>query len=277
MAGKPRSNVRTDLHGIFCVSVVATLACSGARPANAGDLQSICSGAELSAIVTGSSQIPSPCMVPTGSVVIETLYYQNASRVGGTALAAYPMLQLSAGVARRIGVVFDPPTQIAESGLRGAGIYSRSHSSYGIRYRLFQTPRIALGVGFAVAPPASLYAPSETQPKYLLDINSGYQLTPGLTIKGMLQESTSHTPGVARILPAQALGADFALSRSTVVSPDIGLRSVTALARPQSFGDLCVKRSLDRKLMFDMGLGTAFNPVAHAKAHYLSAGLSFKP
>jgi hypothetical protein len=273
-----RRNVRAEVgRASFAIAVASTIILIGAQPARAQDVQSVCTGAPLLSMAAGSSEIPSPCTVSTGSVLVETLYYQNASKVGGTALAGYPMLQLAAGVAQRVEIVFDPPSQIAESGLHGVGVFAKSHSSYGLRYRLSRTARIVFTAGFAVTPPASLYAPSEAQPKYLLDVNSAYHLTPGLTIKGIALASTSHTAGAGRVLPAQALGADISLSPSTVLSSDIGRRSVTARARAQLFGALSLKRSLGREFMFDMGLGTAFNPVAHAKAHYLSTGLSFQP
>jgi len=126
-------------------------------------------------------------------------------------------------------------------------------------------------------PPASVYAPSETQAKFQLDVDSAYQLTPNLTIDARSQGATSHTAGIGRILPEQDLGADISLSKSTVIAPDLGLRSVTARAHAQSFGDLCVKHLLSRCIMFDAGIGTTFDQVDHAKAHYLAAGLSLRP
>jgi hypothetical protein len=261
----------------LALAAAATIAFIDMRPAKADDVQGVCAGVALPSLATGSSQIPSSCTLPAGSVLLETLYYQNASKVGGTALAAFPLLELSAGVARGLDFVVDPPSQIAESGPRGAGMYPRSHSSYAVRYRFSETSRIALSAGFAIAPPASMYAPSEAQSKYLFGVDSGYRLTPGLTLKGIAQASTLRTAADGRALAAQALGADISLSRTTVISPDIGQRSVAARAQAQSFADLCLKRSLDREVTFDMGLGTAFNPVARAKAHYLAAGLSFRP
>jgi hypothetical protein len=200
---------------------------------------------ELTGIAQGSSAIPSPCTVAPGSFLLEGLYYQNASKVGGTALAAYPLLQVQAGVFRRVDLVVDAPSQIAESGLAGAGIYPRSHSSYGARYLFAQSQRLALATSFAVSPPASFYAPSESQPKYALALVSAYRLTPGLTLRAKSEVSTSH--------------------------------DVTARVGPQTFVDVDVKRMLARKLMFDVGVGTSFNAIASSKAHYLASGLSFRP
>jgi hypothetical protein len=188
------------------------------------------------------------------------------------------MLQVAAGVTRRMDAVFDPPSQVAESGQRREGLYPRSHSSYGLRYRLAENTRIVFTAGFAVVPPASLYAPSETQQKYLLNIASGYRLTPAITIKGIADESTSHSVGVGHVLPGEALGADIApVGPTTVLSTDIGLRTVATRTHAQSFSDVCIKQSLNRQLVFDLGLGTTFISVANSKAHYLSTGLSFRP
>ena len=232
---------------------------------------------ELTDVAQGSSAIPSPCTVAPGAFLLEGLYYQNASKVGGTALAAYPLLQVQAGIFHRVDLVVDAPSQIAESGLAGAGLYPRSHSSYGARYLFAQSQRLALATSFAVSPPASFYAPSESQAKYALALVSAYRLTPGLTLRAKSEVSTSHTVGVGHILPANVLGADVAIDRSTVISSDVGSRDVTARVGAQTFVDVDVKRMLARKLMFDVGVGTSFNAVASSKAHYLAGGLSFRP
>jgi len=258
------------------IAVAAALSSMSVRPVGA-NAQEVCTNASLLTTATGSSQIPSPCIVPAGNFLVEALYYQNASKVGGTALAAYPLLGFDAGLGRRTDVVLDLPSQIAESGRNGAGVYRRSHATYGLRYGFAQTERFALTAAIAVVPPASVYAPSETQPKFRLDVNSAYRLTPKLAIKARSQGATSHTAGVGRILPEQDLGADIALGKLTVFSPDLGLRSVTAHAHPQSFADLCVKHLLSRRIMFDAGIGTTFDQVDHAKAHYVAAGLSLRP
>lgn len=254
-----------------------TVTLAAVRPAAADDLAALCpSNVRLSA-VTGSPQMPSACTLPAGRLLIETLYYQNASKFGGTALAAYPLVQLSYGLTRRLNIVVNPPSQIAESGLHGVGLYPHSHASYGVRYGLVQSERFALSAGLAVIPPASFYTPDETQSKYQAELLAGYRLSSRITLKGDARAATSHTVGVGRVFPSQTIGADIALDRSTTITPDVGERSVAARAQPQSFGDLSLKRVLNRKLLFNVGLGTTFNPVAHAKAHYLSSGFSYVP
>jgi hypothetical protein len=246
-------------------------------PAHAQDASDLCSELKLTNVAQGSSYIPSPCTLAPGHFLFEALYYQNASKVGGTALAAFPLFQVQAGVFRRVDLVLDAPSQIAESGKHGAGLFPRSHASYGARYLFVQSQRLALTTSFAVAPPASFYAPNEQQAKYVLDIVSAYMVTPGFTLRGVTEAATSRSVGIGHIFPADALGADLAFGGSTVISTDVGARTVTERARAQAFTDVSVKRLLAKKLVLDVGVGTAFNSVASSKAHYLAAGLGYRP
>jgi len=257
-------------------AMLAAMVSIAVRPAAAQDA-AVCSHSPLLDAAGAPGLLDSPCTLAAGSLLMDGLYYQNASKVGGTALAAFPLLQIDAGIGHQIDVVFDPPAQIAESGLRGAGLYPRSHSSYGARYRLAQTHRLVLAAGFFVAPLASFYAPSELQPRYAFNVGSAYRLTPALTIRGIASVSNAQAARNARTLPTQALGADVTLSPTTIVSPDLGVRSVAWRVEPQTFGDVSVKRLLSRRFVMNAGLGTAFNPADHVKAHYLAVGLSMQP
>jgi hypothetical protein len=259
----------------FVAVVVFFFVC--VAPSRVGAAADPCSDLELTYVAQGSNDIASPCTLSPGAFLVEGLYYQNASKVGGTALAAYPLLQVQAGIVRRVDLVVDAPSQVAESGLAGAGLYPRSHSSYGARYLFARSQSLAFATTFAVSPPASFYSPSETQAKYALAFVSAYTVTPGFLLRAQSQVATSHTVGIGRILPTNALGADLGIDRSTVVSTDIASRVVTARFRAQNFVDVDVKRMLARKLMFDVGVGTSFNAVASSKAHYLAGGLSFRP
>jgi hypothetical protein len=60
-----------------------------------------------------------PCLVGRGHSVIDITYYQNASSVGGTALAAYPEATIRFGIARNLEVFVDAPSDVAKSGLDG--------------------------------------------------------------------------------------------------------------------------------------------------------------
>jgi hypothetical protein len=93
------------------LTIVAVIGC-GSQPASAQNASQMCASEPLLALETGASFIPSSCTVPAGGILLESLYYQNASHVGGTALAAYPLLQVTAGVARRVEFIADLPSQV---------------------------------------------------------------------------------------------------------------------------------------------------------------------
>jgi len=261
---------------IRALCAAATLAAAAAAPAAADETASYCANLPLLDVATGSSSIASPCSVAPRSFLVDSLYYQNASLVGGSALAAYPLTSLRFGIAPRLEVVLDPPSQIAASAHDGAALYPTSHSGYGFNYTLGESERLAWSAEAGVVPPASFYNTTETQPKYSLGLVSAYHLTRRVTFKAQLAAATSHSAGFGTVLPTTALGADLATDSSTRFSLDLGNRAVTRRAAEQSFGDISVKHLIFRKFAVNVGLGTAFNSVDNAKAHYLSSGLSFR-
>ncbi len=56
----------------------------------------------LRSIANTSHARMSPCIVRRGQLVIESMYYQNASKEGGTALAAYPEATFRVGLSPRV-------------------------------------------------------------------------------------------------------------------------------------------------------------------------------
>ena len=220
------------------------------------------------------SGITAPCATGRGDVTIETLYFQNASRVGGTALAAYPMIRVRTGVVRRLEAVIDAPSQVAESGLNGAGLYPMTHLGYGLNYTAVAGPRLAVGFGAEFVPPASLYAVTQAQPKYVFDATAGYRLSRRATLSALATGASSHSVGFQRIFPSLAVRESYDVSATTQISTDLGARIVTRHERAQSFGDVAVNERLRKNLEFSVGLGTAFNPILDAKAHYLASGFN---
>jgi hypothetical protein len=216
-----------------------------------------------------------PCAAPQGTLIIETLYYQNASRIGGTALAAYPLFRLRTGIVRRLEVVVDAPSQIAESGAAGVGLYPTTHFGYGFNYTVAANSRVAAAVGIEALPPNSRFSVSETQAKYILDLTAGFHLTSRGTLSAIATGASSSTVGLQRIDPAAAVRYAYDASVATQVSTDFGERIVARHAVAQSYGDLAVNQRLRKNITFDVGLGTTFNMVSNAKAHYLASGFNF--
>jgi hypothetical protein len=259
----------------IAASVLAVVAFAG--PARASEIDGACAGASLLAVIDGTGDLPSPCAVGAGSFLMESLYYQNASKVGGTALAAYPMFRLRAGLARRVELVLDTPSQVAQSGLAGRGLYPSSQPGFGLNYTLAASARYALALRAEARPPASRFAPSEQQSKYSLNATSEYRLTQHFTLIGFLGGSTSRTVGLQHVFPVSALGFGFDPNARTEISTDLGARFLARHASPQSFGDVSVSELLQKTCAFQVGLGTTLNPVSNAKAHYLAAGFDFRP
>jgi len=220
------------------------------------------------------SGIASPCAVPKGTLLLETLYYQNASRIGGTALAAYPLFRLRTGIARGLEAFVDAPSQIAESGEHGVGLYPTTHFGYGLNYTIASNERMASAVGIEAVPPNSRFNVSENQAKYVVDLTAGYQLSARATLSAIATAASSLVVGFQRVDPAAAVRYAYDTSASTQVSTDFGERIVAKHAVAQSYGDVAVNQRLGKNTTFDVGLGTTFNMVSNAKAHYLASGFN---
>jgi hypothetical protein len=208
------------------------------------------------------SGVASPCAVTPGSLLIETLYYQNASRVGGTALAAYPLFRLRTGIVHHLEVVVDLPSQVAESGLNGAGLYPRTQMGYGLNYTALTNARLAAAFGAEVLPPSSRFTVNEAQPRYVVDFAMGYHLLPHATLSAIATGSSSRQVGFNQVSPSAAVRMAYDSS------------VVTRHSVAQSYGDVAVNERLRKNTTFTIGLGTTFNPVSNAKAHYLASGLN---
>jgi len=235
-----------------------------------------CPQGSLFAVIDGTTGLPAACPVAAGTLLLESLYYQNASRTGGSALAAYPMFRLREGLTGRTELVLDTPSQIAESGLDGAGLYPRSSPGFGVNYAFAETSHAALGLGVEDRPPSSLFATNLSQPKYAVDVTSLYRLTQTVSLDALVAGETSRTLGVERVLPAMDLGVGYDFAPDTELSTDLGTRFVRRRAHWQGFGDFSITQLLRKNLAFDTGIGTTFNPVSNAKAHYIAAGLDFR-
>ena len=221
------------------------------------------------------SGIWSPCTVQRGALLIESTYLQNASAVGGTALAAYPMLQLRTGIFNRVEFVFHSPSQVAESGVAGAGLYPMTRLGYGARYTASQTARSAVALVAEVLPPMSRFSPTHVQSKYLLGLTSEFELNSKISFGLSASGTSSATSGFNIVVPSAAAKLAYSVSPATQVSSDLGMRLVSRHSVAQSFGDVSVDQRLGKRLLFNVGLGTAFNPVGNAKAHYLASGFDY--
>jgi hypothetical protein len=201
---------------------------------------------------------------------------QNASVYGGTALAAYPFLSLRTGIAKNLELIVQSPSQIAESGLRGAGLYPRTHAGYGLRYTVAQSQRFGLAVLAESMPPLSPFSPpTQTQSKYLFGMTAEYVVSPKVALGLTATATSSGTAGFERILPTSTAKIAYNVTPKTQISTDLGLQETMFGGHAQSFGSIMLDQRLSKHVNFNVGLGTAFNPVANAKAHYLASGFNF--
>ena len=217
------------------------------------------------------SGIWSPCVTPQKSLIAQATYLQNASAVGGTALAAYPMLDLRTGIAPNLELAFHAPSQLAESGPAGIGLYPSTHLGYGLRYGIASTARFAIAAATDVLPPMSRFSPNQVQPRYVFGFSSMYAMNSRWTLGFAGSGTSSGRVGFQRVLPSEALTTAYSLGLGTSISTDIGNR-FPARTTPQSFGDIAVDQSLGAKMRFKVGLGTTFNSALQSKAHYLASG-----
>ena len=217
----------------------------------------------------------SPCVTQRGSVVAESTYIQNASAVGGTNYAAYPMLDLRTGLFPHIEFAFHSPSQVAESGPRGIGLYPMTHVGYGLRFAAIAEPRLAVAVTTDVLPPMSRFSPNQTQSRYVFGVTSAYELTPRFAMAFAASGTSSGVVGFARFLPAQIVKATYTIGSGTEILADVGSREPARRA-PQNFGDIALNQFLSTHVAFKLGIGTAFNSAMNTKAHYLATGFNYR-
>jgi hypothetical protein len=263
---------------VLCAVALAACLLPWGSAASAGDLAAACDSGSLLDYADGAGGVPSACTLERGRFLIESVYFQNASAVGGTALAAYPMFRVRAGVSSRLELLLDTPSQVAESGLGGAGLYLMTNAGVGANYAIVSGGPLALTAGTEIQPPVNYYAPNrEDQPKYGLNFTGVYQLNEVWGITGLVGGSTSHTVGFNHVFPGASFGTKISPNKKTAIDIDLGSRYLARHAEAQGFADVSVAQAIGKKFSLNTGLGTTFNPVQNEKSHYLAAGLNYKP
>jgi hypothetical protein len=238
-------------------------------------LTSLCTTSDHFTLSDDLNGIWSPCATPRGKVEADVTYLQNASVYGGTALAAYPYLSLRTGIAKNLEVMVQAPSQIAESGPRGLGLYPRTHPGYGLRYTVAQSQRFGLAVVAQSMPPLSPFTPpSQQQPKYLVGATAEYVVNSKWALGLSSTLTSSGVVGAEHLLPTNTAKIAYNMTPRTQISTDLGAQETMYRGQAQSFGAITVNQKLRKNLNFNVALGTAFNPVANTKAHYLSSGFN---
>lgn len=221
------------------------------------------------------------CVVAPGHSVIDITYYQNASSVGGTALAAYPEATIRFGVARNLEVFVDAPSDVAKSGLDGLGVFYFTHPGFGLKAQLTQTRVFASSISIETRPQLNALAHLSLVP--LADAALTGSLAPprsNLVFTAQASALLFRQRGMGH---AQRTAATFALAVTAPIAHKtwmtLQLRSFSVAAMnssAQSTGTISVQHEFGRNVLISAQLGTAFNAAGHSKAHYLGFGFTIR-
>jgi hypothetical protein len=261
----------------FFVLVLGLALPAFAAPESFAVSDAVCASQNPAFIEDDISGFTAPCAAAPGTLTIESLYFQNASRVGGTALAAYPLVRLRTGVTHHLELVLDPLSQVAESGLHGVGLYPITRFGYGANYTLAATTNTASGLGVEVQPPNSLFNVNDRQSKFIFDYTFAYRVSRRVSLSAIATGASSHIVGFGVFTPAAAIRGAFDADARTQISTDLGERLVAHGMRGQSFSDLALHRKLRKNITYTLGVGSTFNGFTSiGKAHYLASGFNFR-
>jgi hypothetical protein len=110
----------------------------------------------------------------------------------------------------------------------------------------------------------------------MLSLTSAHQVGRRSTLGAFLSAISSGRVGFTQVLPTLAVRGGYDATATTQITTDIGTRLVSRRSVAQSFGDVGVNQRLHGNLLFTVGVGTSFNAVANAKAHYLASGFTYR-
>lgn len=216
------------------------------------------------------------CPVERHHVALESGYYQNASRIGGTALAEYPQTSVLYGATSNLQLSFNAPSEIARSGVGGAGVYSVTRSGYGAEYGLGGSQNVWYGLsGSFRPPPGALYnmqlVPLSTA-QALVDWTPTDSMEYGTALGTLTYRRVSRSGN--RSSPTATVFAARSLDAKTLLTTGVNVVSRPFFgASAQTAGTVGLQRELFARTYVDMGVGSTFNSAARSKPHYLSFSL----
>ncbi len=273
-------------HRIVGGIAAAFFACSALamavdKPAPKGPpIGSICDES-LRSIANTTHARATPCVVTRGHMVIETMYYQNASREGGTALAAYPEATFRVGVSPRLELFVDAPSDIAKSGTHGDGIFYFTHPGVGLKALLSSSSTFASSLSLETRPQLHALAHMSLLPMADATLTASWMpRRSNVIITGQAgafwfqQRGMGHEQKMAATF---ALGVTAPIMRKTWLTLQLRSFSIAALhSSAQSSGTLSLQHEIGRNVLANVQLGTAFNAARHSKAHYLGLGFTIR-
>jgi hypothetical protein len=222
-----------------------------------------------------------PCIVRRGHIVIETMYYQNASSVGGTALAAYPEATFRIGLTPNLELFIDAPSDVAKSGENGAGVFYFTHPGFGLKAQLSSSSSFASSLSLETRPQLHALAHLSLLPVADATFTGSWMLrrseimvTAQTGAFWFRQRDMGHAQRTAATF---AIGITAPIMKKTWLALQMRSFSVAAInSSAQSSGTLSLQREIGRNVLANLQLGTAFNAAGHSKAHYLGFGFTIR-
>jgi hypothetical protein len=264
----------------------AFFACSAAalaidQPAPKGPpVKAVCDQS-LRSIANTSHARMSPCIVRRGQLVVESMYYQNASSEGGTALAAYPEATFRIGISPRVELFVDAPSDVAKSGTHGEGVFYLTHPGFGLKALLSSSSTFATSISVESSPQLHALAHLSLIPLADATLTASWMprrsaivLTAQAGAFLFRQRGMGHEQRTAATF---ALGITAPVMKKTWLSLQLNSISTAAMNSPaQSTGTLSLQHEIGRNVLANIQLGTAFNAAGHSKAHYLGFGFTIR-
>jgi hypothetical protein len=204
------------------------------------------------------------------------MYYQNASRVGGTALAGYPLLRARYGVVPNLELFYDAPSELAISS-RGAH-YQMAHAGMGLTGNLAQEGDVGFTLTAESRPPLSPLANLYVLPLSDVHLTAAWPDANGSDFAAQIGTLNyiATNRGHRRSSVFDAFTATEPVGTGTWFTGELGMQSnATFGSAGTTRGIASVKQSIGANTLFDVDLGTAFNAGGNSKPHYLGAGFTF--
>jgi len=204
------------------------------------------------------------------------MYYQNASRVGGTALAGYPLLRVRYGVADNVEAFYDAPSELAVSA-HGAH-YEMSHAGMGAQGTFAQSGDVAFSLTAQSRPPLSPLANLYVLPLADVHVTAAWSNPLGSDFAAQFGTlnyiATNHSRRRSSIF--DNLTGSAPIGTGTWFTGSLGMQSnATWGSAGETRGIATIKRSIGADSLFNIDLGTALNASGNSKPHYLGAGFTF--
>ena len=235
----------------------------------------------LRSIANTSHARMSPCIVRRGRIVIETMYYQNASSVGGTALAAYPEATFRIGLSPRVEFFVDAPSDVAKSGSNGEGIFYVTHPGFGLKAELSSSSTFASSLSVETRPQLHALAHMSLLPLADATLTGAWMPRHShLVITGQAGAFLFRQRGMGheqRTAATFAIGITAPINTKTWLTLQLRSFSIAAMnSSAQTSGTLSLQHEIGRNVLANLQLGTAFNAAGHSKAHYLGFGFTIR-